>query len=87
MVRITRDGVTYHPDQLDRRTGEPFTPAAPPGSELTEAQAAAIVLTEAGATMAGVWWTLPAADPEADPVKIQGAVAALRLLRASTASV
>lgn len=81
MVRITRDGVTYHPDELDRKTGEPLEPAAEV-AELSPVKAATLELEAAGATVAGNWWTLPIADDDG-PVKVQGAGRALERLKAN----
>lgn len=84
MARITRGGVTYHPDELDPRTGEPLEELEPE-VELTPAQAATLELEELGATKSGTWWsyTLPGSDIE---VKANGAVAAIEEIRAALAA-
>lgn len=84
MARITRDGVTFHPDQLDRKTGEPLEEGNAPAAELTPAEAAALELEEMGATQAGTWWALEI-DGGAT-LKANGAVRALEEFKAATAA-
>lgn len=83
MPRITRDGVTYHPDQLDRITGEPLEAVTELEPELTPAQAAALELAALGATKLGTWWHL---EVNGEVVKANGAVAALEAITAARAA-
>lgn len=84
MARITRNGRTYHPDELDNITGEPLEGAAQEEpDELTAAQAATLDLEELGATKSGTWWSL---ELDGEVVKANGAVAALEAIKAAQAA-
>lgn len=83
MARITRNGRTYHPDELDNITGEPLEAAPAAAEELTAAQAATLELEELGATKSGTWWSL---ELDGEVVKANGAVAALEAIKAAQAA-
>jgi hypothetical protein len=83
MARITRDGVTFHPDQLDRKTGEPLEEGPAPAAELTPAQAAAAELRALGAENSGNWWAL---EINGEVHKSQGAEKSLKAFKAAGAA-